>query len=398
MKKFIYLCGMMLLSLNMTAQIDLNYMNWNTIINEEFNTPGRTWDTLSFLSSDDLWRACSGHGVTSRNYPMLYQFTQCHFNDSEGVMELVSEFDSLDSIPKNNYYLPKFMWPSHGGDGYPQSDSLFFFSGNINYVNYNHQTHKIDKFLYGYFEIRCKLPIHNGSWPAFWLFGNGPTTYEEIDILEYSLSDCDHDTLKGYSCGIWHNPNGTNYDFSDSINDGAHKFFEYRHHLPPSALDLRQYHTYGCEWMPDYIRWYCDGVIVAEYHDIEHIPQHPKTLKANYALKNYSLDNTNQPNGWSGSDVMTIDYIRVYALNTDCETDELITTGSQFASYDHKMKHSITIGSSNSAVIVPSNTNVSMRASDFILINGEFEIPSNSQMTLSVHDCPPENNVISVDH
>ncbi len=31
MKKFIYLCGMMLLSLNMMAQIDLNDPNWDTV-------------------------------------------------------------------------------------------------------------------------------------------------------------------------------------------------------------------------------------------------------------------------------------------------------------------------------------------------------------------------------
>ena len=376
---------MMLLCLDMMAQIDLNYINWEIDIDEEFDISGRTWNTLSFLSSDNLWRAYPGNGVTVSNYPMVYQFTQCHFNDIDEVMELISEYHSQIT---NNYYLPKWMWLSQGGPGYPQNNNLFFFSGEIDYVNYNYQTQTIDQFLYGYFEIRCKLPIHNGSWPAFWLFGNGPNTYEEIDILEYtSHTCCDNDPLRGYSMGIWHNPNGTNYN-SNGNNDGAHNYFKDFHHISPSAPDLRQYHTYGCEWMPDYIRWYCDGNIVAEYRDITHIPQNPKTLKVNYALKNYALDNTNHPDGWSGSDVMTIDYVKVYKLKTDCETDEYITTGTQFANYDHKLKRSITIGTSNSSLIVPSNTNVSMRASDFILIDGEFEIPVGSQMTLSVHECP----------
>lgn len=393
MKKFVYLFGMILLNLNMMAQIDLGNGIWELVVIENFDTPARTWITNSFLSSDDFWRAYPGHGVTNKDYPMIYQFTQCHFNDTDEVMELVSEYHS--QITNNDYYLPQWMWLSQGGPGYPNNENLFFFTGSIDYVNYNHYTHTIDKFLYGYFEIRCKLPIHNGSWPAFWLFGNGPDTYEEIDILEYtSHSGCDGDPLRGYSFGIWHNPNGTNY-VEDGTNDGAHKFFEDFHHILTTDPDLRQYHTYGCEWMPDYVRWYCDGNIVAEYNDIRHIPQYPKTLKINYDLKDYALDNTNHPDGWSGSDVMTIDYVKVYKLKTDCETDEYITTGTQFANYDRKMKHSITIGSLNGSVIVPSNTDVSMRANDFIQIDGEFEIPVGSQMTLSVHECPLQNNVVS---
>lgn len=53
------------------------------------------------------------------------------------------------------------------------------------------------------------------------------------------------------------------------------------------------------------------------------------------------------------------------------------------------------VGSLNGSVIVPSNTDVSMRANDFIQIDGEFEIPVGSQMTLSVHECPLQNNVVS---
>ena len=65
-----------------------------------------------------------------------------------------------------------------------------------------------------------------------------------------------------------------------------------------------------------------------------------------------------------------------------------ITTGTQFANFDYKMKHSITIGSPEGQVIVPANTNVSMHAEQSITIDGEFEIPVGSQMSLSVHTCP----------
>lgn len=41
------------------------------------------------------------------------------------------------------------------------------------------------KFQYGYFEIRCKLPVFDGAWPAFWLFDmKSSIWYNEIDIFE----------------------------------------------------------------------------------------------------------------------------------------------------------------------------------------------------------------------
>jgi hypothetical protein len=39
MKKIIYLCAMMLLCLNMMAQIDPYDKNWDTIVFDDFSTP-----------------------------------------------------------------------------------------------------------------------------------------------------------------------------------------------------------------------------------------------------------------------------------------------------------------------------------------------------------------------
>lgn len=38
-------------------------------------------------------------------------------------------------------------------------------------------------FKYGLFEIRFKMPVGKGLWPAFWLYGGNPN--EEFDIFEY---------------------------------------------------------------------------------------------------------------------------------------------------------------------------------------------------------------------
>ena len=59
MKKFIYLCGMMLLSLNMMAQIDVNDKNWKRVFSDSFSDSGRSWvNWISF--PDKKWRGYSG--------------------------------------------------------------------------------------------------------------------------------------------------------------------------------------------------------------------------------------------------------------------------------------------------------------------------------------------------
>lgn len=375
MKKFVYLCGMFMLNLNMMAQIDMNDPNWDTVFYDDFTT-SRSWRPSDWYSIPDLlWRARPENHITHGDREgQIYQYDHCQFDINEGVVKLVSEFDATNKIPTHQYALPN-------GISYPTETDLYFFSGEIDIVS--------TTFKYGYFEIRCKLPLHRGSFPAFWLVGGGPSSYEEIDIFEYSKGDCEGDTLRGHSSGIWHNP--ASAGCFDTINGVTGKnYAKVHHHLPESSPDLGQYHTFGCEWMPDYVKWYRDGNLIAEYYDTNHIPQYPKTLKANYAiLWEHALDlNAYLPLGWSGSDVMTIDYVTVYQLNTDCETDEYITTGTQFANHDNKMKRSITIGSPNGQVIVPSNTNVFMHAEESIIINGEFEISNGSQMSLSVHACP----------
>ncbi len=46
------------------------------------------------------------------------------------------------------------------------------------------------EYTYGYFEVRAKLPVGQGIWPAFWMLGSNISELQwplcgEIDVLEY---------------------------------------------------------------------------------------------------------------------------------------------------------------------------------------------------------------------
>ena len=398
MKKFLYLCAMMTLSMNMMAQIDPYDRNWDTIVLDDFNTLGRTWVVESFLSSDDLWRAYPGSGVTHGKQKHVYQFSQCRFNLTDETMELVAEYDVNGRIPQNDYYLPKWMWPSFGGNGYPPSDGLLYFSGEIDYVDYDHQHNTTFKFQYGYFEIRCKLPKHKGAFPAFWLHSASTNTndpyYEEIDIFEYSWSIGDPNshshpypnptpTYAGdpnvITTGIYQNLYG------DTVVFETDTYARNYPRLPYGGPDISEWHTYSCEWMPDHVYWFLDGRLVNSFYDQTHIPRHSLTLKTNYAINDYYKYNDTI---WMGPGMMTIDYIKAFVLDWDCDTDEVITSQSDLQQFPFAVKKSITIAPTNEDVIVRDIDKVTLRATDSFEISDSFEVQQGGEFTVIMQACP----------
>lgn len=367
MRKFAYLCTMMLLSLNMTAQIDPYDHNWDTLLLDHFTS--NTWNTWQQWSISHPvgfykafipeWPSGVSRGAAEHQ---VYQRENCVF-DNNGGMRLVSVYEGgVNNLPLTcgNYDIPpgKTCDTSH--------HTLYYSSGKIE---------SGDKYLYGYFEIRCSLPIHKGAFPAFWLYGQGTNYYNEIDIFEYSWGCSGSNHYKQFTCGILCN------NTSVSMDHYARSYPI----LPAESADLRYPHTFACEWLPERVTWYVDGVVVNEFTDYEHIPHHEMSFKINYAIDNFSFSSqTSQPD-WFDGDVMTIDYIKV--LKADCNTDLLICNIQDVIKYQKTFKKTITIQPANEFVI-PENINLNMRAVDSIVIDKGVTFPIGTQITLQMEPCP----------
>lgn len=377
MKKIVYLCAMMLMSMNIMAQIDINDQNWSLVFGDDFSVPGRSWIEGTWLSCPDgKWRATSSgsitHGVDEHQ---VYHHSNCHFDDTNQKMELVAEYDYYGDIPNHNYTLP------NGINNYPTGD-LYYFSGTMDCTQ---------KFRYGYFEIRCKLPVHQGAFPAFWLWngheGNG-AFYEEIDIFEYSWwittttynpSTPGFGSPRCFTCG---------FIFNDTANVlEGHDHAQTFPILPSTSPDLSEWHTFSCEWLPDHIIWYCDDNVCNSYFEADTIPHRKLTLKVNYAIDNYYQHNGTP---WPGG-IMTIDYVKVYQLNWDCSTDEVIAQQSDLDYFNYAVKKSITITSAIEPVNIESTNKVTFRATDSFEINGSFQVDSTGELTVIMQQCPSES-------
>lgn len=145
--------------------------------------------------------------------------------------------------------------------------------------------------LYGYFEMRAKLPLGKGLWPAFWLCAIDLSWPPEIDVME----------------SLGHNPTTLYTTVHMGQRDKPDKI-GFATQVADTTTD---FHTYGMLWSPTVIAWYFDGKRVA------YTPTPPDVRKAMYMLINLAVGGD-----WPGDPDasmkfpadMQLDYVRVYAL------------------------------------------------------------------------------------
>lgn len=113
------------------------------------------------------------------------------------------------------------------------------------------------------------------------------------------------------------------------------------------------------------------------------ITDQPMHLKANYALDNF-IKGANK-NLFPLN--MKIDYIKVYKLKCDCDDIISITNSDQLNNFNYSVKKKITIENTVSTIKVQAES-VSLRATDEILINGNFEVPVGHEFYVMTHACP----------
>jgi beta-glucanase (GH16 family) len=209
------------------------------------------------------------------------------------------------------YYIPDEV--------YLQDGNLRIQSSKRDYGDKHYTSGRLDTkdklaITYGKFEIRGKLPVGKGLWPAYWLYpqnrdwqmeytmteavANGKETsipefrpwYTEIDIMEY----LGHEPNVFYATFHY-------YSFKGEKKSSAKKYV-------PDFSFADNFHIFVLEWEPDAIHWYIDGELI--HTATEGIPHAPHFLILNTAVGG----------SWPGNPDETtifpqyhdIDYVRIY--------------------------------------------------------------------------------------
>jgi len=182
----------------------------------------------------------------------------------------------------------------------------------IEYTSASVNTRGKREWTYGRFEIRAKIDVRDGSWPAFWTLGvAGPWPANgEIDIMEYY-----DDTLlfNVAWAGIPTPP-----DRSTTWNTKRIPLAS----LPKDWAD--EFHTWRMDWTPDAIKLYLDDVLMNEQDLSETLNRDPLPAGAPrnpfhrpvYLLLNQAIGGMHggDPSATEFPVRYLIDYVRVWQI------------------------------------------------------------------------------------
>ena len=164
-----------------------------------------------------------------------------------------------------------------------------------NYTSARLKSENKFEFKYGKVEVRAKLPVGGGTWPAIWMLGENYATNTwpacgEIDIMEHKGNE------PNKIHGSLHYPGnfGGNANTNTTMITGA----------------STQFHVYKAVWSPNSIKIYVDNVL---FHTVANSGSLP--FNANFFL----ILNVAMGGNFGGTidpafsqSAMEVDYVRVY--------------------------------------------------------------------------------------
>lgn len=172
-------------------------------------------------------------------------------------------------------------------------DSTKYYSGRIT-------TKDKVEFTYGTVEVKAKLPLGHGLWPAIWMLGSdieevGWPACGEIDIMEYvgKIPHKIHTTL--HTPSSFGQSINTNVETLENIEEG--------------------FHVYKTNWSKDAIQFYIDNQLVYTFSPEEKDEKNYPFNKPFFVILNMAIGGS-----FGGPDVddsifpqqFIIDYIKIY--------------------------------------------------------------------------------------
>ncbi len=209
------------------------------------------------------------------------------------------EFNGTSLNPANWRAL-NIAWPHNNEQQYYASTHATVAGGELTILSTNQpqggrnytsaRIESGDRFFqrYGRFEMRAQLPGTQGIWPAFWLLPQPDGWPPEIDIMEL----LGHQPSTVYMSNHW--------GVYPSVSTDTASF------TGPNFT--AGFHTYSCDWHPDRIEFYVDGVL--RDTNFNGIPQVPMYIILNTAVGGFWPGYPNAATVFPQRFV--VDYVRAY--------------------------------------------------------------------------------------
>ena len=223
--------------------------------------------------------------------------------------------DGLLIIEGRKESRPNPLYDENSDDWRKERQTIQYTSSSIN-------TRGKKEFLYGRIEVRARIPLESGAWPAIWTLGTDMEwpSNGEIDIMEYyRIKDVPHILANA----AW----GTNQRYNAKWKSKAIPFSDF------TSKDKNwgdKFHIWRMDWDEQSIKLYLDDELLNEIPLSETINgtlgKHKNPFKQpHYLLLNLALGGQHggEPDVEAFPMKYEIDYVRVYQKKKDKETTSI---------------------------------------------------------------------------
>ncbi len=218
MKIQVFALLMLLFAGRAVAVNDAGNDGWELIWSDEFNRDGRPDTTF--------WNF--EHGFVRNNEDQWYQADNAW--QSDGLLVIEGRKERLDNP----------LYVAGSSDWRRSRKYAEYTSASINTAG------KVD-FLYGRLEVRARIPVGGGAWPAIWTLGNDMEwpSCGEIDIMECYPVDGEPSVLANAAWGRdrrfdaeWDSSHTPLSHFTAKDKDWASKFHVWRMDWDETSINL----------------------------------------------------------------------------------------------------------------------------------------------------------------
>lgn len=269
---------------------------------------------LAFIMTICSWLGIAtyaiGQDIDLSKFDLVWsdEFDGSTLDTSKWENSYYAGYDNGSAIRRGGYWNAKYGFQN---DGFYTIRTAYDAAGidgrsPAGYYNQAIDTRTKYEQLYGYFEVRCKLPKGEGIWAAFWFMSDGvfDETNKGVTGAELDVFESPYYGRKVSNNMVSHNIHIDGYGDAHQAM-GSRKFLV---HGDPYG----EFHTYGIEWNKGGYTFYIDGKesYYTNWGGVCTVPEY-MLLSVEVGGLNGKPDHDDPLSGLSYSDYV-VDYVRAY--------------------------------------------------------------------------------------
>lgn len=290
-------------------------LDWFAAGDCEFDEKNPRYTGLKDLNKC-IWQPWQGYNYWATNKQMTYTAEGVEVKNGKLILKVMP---NPDYDPSKGYCGDTD--PAHEWDNQYFNRNCKFISGAVFSKYHNAEYHGYNA-MYGRIEMKARFTqtTPNAAYPALWMWpdaiGKGyPNTATGADLI--TRPGGDQEPRQIGEIDILESDGGTSMDYAfQSYHQWEFKDKIHAYWTKGRTAKMSEWHTYGVEWAPSYIKFYIDGCYTYQIKKGDKSTHGnfgiPMTISDTASFMMMTIGASNHPLDPHNGDTFEIDEVRVY--------------------------------------------------------------------------------------